>query len=386
MKILIVSPFFPPEKTVAVIRISSLVRELLKQGHELTIIRNEYDQDELHLSDDDIEFNKLKQYKVNVDPSVRFFEASKRYKNVFKKVLDKEKFDLVLITAGPFYTIPLVKIAKTEYNTKCIIDYRDLWVFDIRNIKDFFKPLNIVKKIVYFPIEKANINHANLVVTVTEEWKQILKKVYRKNKFEVVANGYDDEQLNRVKSLKDNPYPDKFVITVFGKLAYYSVDYGVKFFKALKALSENYPDLLVLHVGLPEKETEKAIEVSGFDKQKYKNTGFIQYTEGIQLLKKSKVNVIIDVRKGAMGTKFYDYIYVNKPIIYFGKKNTQLDNMVKKFENGFSCYDEADLIKVVTKIKEYHISSLTISSQLENYSRSQQNKKYIKLMEKICKQ
>ena len=60
--------------------------------------------------------------------------------------------------------------------------------------------------------------------------------------------------------------------------------------------------------------------------------------------------------------------------------------MVQQLENGFSCYGQADLIQAVTIINEYHISSLTISSQLENYSRSQQNKKYIKLMEKICKQ
>lgn len=383
MKILIVSPFFPPSATVGVVRISSLVKELLKKGHELTIIRNEYDERFEKLSNVDKELINLKTYKVMVNQSVRYFEASRRYKEVFREIMDQEHFDLVFITAGPYYTIPLCRLAKEEYKTKCIIDYRDLWIFDMRNKIDFFKPLNLIKKLIYFPIEKRNVGYADLIVTVTDEWCQILKKVYKKGNFEVITNGYDDEQLKKTTNSVVFPYDDRFVIAVFGKLAYYSVEYGIKFFKALDKLSEKIPNLLVLHIGVPEKETEEAIRMSGFDIEKYVNTGFVYYTDGIELLKNSNVNVVIDIRKGAMGTKFYDYVFVNKPLIYLGKKNTQLDLLVKQLENGFSCYDANGVIVAIDKIENEGILSLTSCGDIGVYARSNQNKKYVELINKI---
>ncbi|WP_071460921.1 glycosyltransferase [Bacillus massilinigeriensis] len=383
MRILIVSPLFPPSASVAIVRISSLAHAFLKRGHELTIIRNEYDDEVKQLLNSNTELIDLKTYKVKMDQSVRFPEASKRYKTVFRKVMDNNNFDLVFITAGPFYTIPLCQVAKKEYNTKCIIDYRDLWIFDMRKKLDFFNPISIAKKIVYFPIEKKSIKHADLVVTVTENWKQILKKVYRNGKFEVIANGYDDEQLHQLGFTQDYPYNENFVISAFGKLSYYSIEYGVKFFSAMKIISEKYPNLLILHIGLPEKETEEAIKISGFDREKYINTGFVKYTDGIQLLQHSNVNVIIDVRKGAMGTKFYDYVYINKPLIYLGKKNTQLDHLVNRFENGFSCYNEVDLVDNIVKIIDMEISSLTNKGNMRNYSRSKQNGKYLTLIDEL---
>lgn len=383
MKILIVSPFFPPMASVAIIRVSSLVHELLNEGHEVTIIRNEYDGKSNPSLDSDNVLLNLETHTVDVERQ-RYFDASKRYKTVFRKVMDKDKFDLVFITTGPYYTIPLCEVAKKEYKTKCIIDYRDLWILDIRNKIDFFKPISLAKKLMYFPIERRNIKYADLVVTVTDEWKQILKKVYRKGKYEVIANGYDEEKLNTLSYSQNYPYHNSFVIAAFGKLSYYSTEHGVRFFRAMKTLSEKYPDLLVLHIGLPEKETEEAIKISGFDKQKYINTGFVDYPDGIQLLRNSNVNVIIDVRKGAMGTKFYDYVFVNRPLIYLGKKNTQLEYLVKEFENGFSCHTKDDVDEVITKIRDEELSSLTRSNGgTQNYSRSKQNKKYLELMNKI---
>lgn len=386
MKILIVSPFFPPFGSVAIVRISSIAHELLKKGHELTIIRNEFDSRIEQLSDSDEQLLNLETYTVDVDQSVRFFEASKRYKTVFRKLMDKEKFDLVFITAGPFYTIPLCKIAKEEYNTSCILDYRDLWILDIRNIMDFIKPINLAKKMVYFPIERRNIKYADLVVTVTEQWKQILKKVYKPKKVEVISNGYDDELLKKSSNIiVENKFEDKFVIAVFGKLSYYSLEYGIRFFKSLNILRKKYPNLMVLHIGIPEKETEEAIRISGFNSENYFNTGFLKYTEGIEMLKNANLCVIIDVRKGAMGTKFYDYVFVNKPLVYLGKKNTHLDKLVQEFKNGFSCYSEVDLVNAISKIYDEKVTQLTSSDDAEKFARSKQNKKYIEMIENISR-
>ncbi|WP_062514755.1 glycosyltransferase [Halobacillus sp. KGW1] len=385
MRILVISPFFPPSANVAIMRISSLTNHLISNGHDVTVVRNEYDNDKRisTLSDSDERLLNLRTYTVPMDEKVRYFEASNRYKKVFRELMNKEEFDLVLITAGPFYTIPLCDIAKNEYDTKCIIDYRDLWIFDLRNKIDFLKPVNLTKKALYYPIERKNISCADAVVTVTQSWSNILKKVYRTDNIHIITNGYDDHQLKSKNEVINYEFDNKFVIAAFGKLAYYSEEYATRFFEAMKILSKNIPNLLVLHIGLPEEETYSAIRNSGFDNNRYINTGFINYKDGIQLLSNVDLSIIIDVRKGAMGTKLYDYIYVNKPLIYFGKRKTYLDYFINEFIGGFSCYRKSDVINAVTKINENKISNLTNHNELENYSRSRQNKKYINLIESL---
>lgn len=101
MKILIVAPFFPPSATVAIVRISSLVHALLHRGNEVVILRNKYYEQINQLSNSDKELINLRTYTVEVDQSVRYFEASKRYKEIFRRIMDNEKFDIVFITAGP---------------------------------------------------------------------------------------------------------------------------------------------------------------------------------------------------------------------------------------------------------------------------------------------
>src|SRR5699024_6158642 len=178
--------------------------------------------------------------------------------------MKSNKFDLVFITAGPYYTIPLCKISNKEFQTKCIIDYRDLWIFDIRSKAEFIKPTNLLKKLIYFPIENRNIKHADLIVTVTENWKNILKKVYNLNHIKVIENGYDDKLLKKNYEDDNYSFEHNFVITVFGKLSYYSTRYGIEFFSALKRLELVYPDLIVLHIGEKERQTEEALRISGF--------------------------------------------------------------------------------------------------------------------------
>lgn len=392
MKILVVSPFFPPHSSVAVIRISSLIRSLLKKKHNITVLTNELGDIKKHTKTNS-ELKCIKRIKVDINQNNgKYFKNRDSYIEAFNEVMNKEHFDIVLITAGPFYTLPLVKISKKVFNTKCIIDFRDLWVFDIRNLRDYLAPKNIFKKMVFFFIELEAIKYSDKVVTVTDGWANILQRVYPryKNKIKVIYNGFDNEYMNRpVKSIKKPKAITKngfFNLIVFGKLAYYSESYTSIFFRSLKTIVEQYNNIQLIQIGSEEARTAEIINKIDFPPDKFINTGFVDYREGMSYLEHADVTVIIDIRKNSIGTKIYDYIYVNKPILYIGKKNTYLSRFVSSFENGFSCQTEKDIVEALIYIKDNNIKSLTSSKQsYSRYSRKYQNEKFLQLLENELK-
>ncbi|WP_368652895.1 glycosyltransferase [Ornithinibacillus sp. 4-3] len=385
MNILIVAPYFPPQKTVAVVRIASLTRYLIKQGCQVTVLTNKYYEEKEETNDFVLENIK----KIEVENTrEKFFVRKKIYEDKFIEVMDNNNFDCIFITGGPFYTFSLCKIAKKRYNTKCIVDFRDLWIFDMRSKKEFYKPMNIMKKVIFYPIERNAIKYADVVLTVTEGWGRILKKVYfkYKDKVEIIFNGYDLEDIStKPKEPRDDGRfnIEGFKIMTFGKLTYYSEYYSTIFLKALKRICNEYSHVRLIQIGTEEERTINIMKEVGMHKEKYVNTGFCQYHQGIRILQNANVCVIIDIRNHAIGTKIYDYIYINKPIIYIGKKNTQLAKLVTSFESGFSCQTEEEVYKAITEIANNKIDYLTNKKNINKYSREYQNEKVFSVLKKL---
>lgn len=391
MKILIVAPFFPPYSSVAVVRIASLTRYMIKIGYDITVLTNKIENGEKKINMND-ELDSIHKIEVDISSSKgRGYVRRKLYENKFHEIMSVNKFDCVLMTCGPFYTVPLCEISKKVYNTKCIIDFRDLWIFDIRSMKKFLSPKNLLRKIIFFPIEKKAIKYADKVITVTNGWRDILKRVYPKysNKMEVIYNGFDDEYLKGLKTTSTNKNQRKvigngnFNIMVFGKLAYYSKDFATRFFRALVDIRKNYKNVQLIQIGSREVETNDIIKEVNYPLDGYINTGFMDYAEGMSLLNSADVTVIIDIRKKAIGTKIYDYIYLNKPIIYIGNKNTYLSDFVSSFENGFSCQTEKDIRNAIEYIIKNNVENLSSQDESSKFSRQFQNERFVELIENI---
>src|SRR5699024_618796 len=156
-----------------------------------------------------------------------------------------------------------------------------------------------------------------------------------KNKIDVIYNGFDANILKEKKHFdrKQHLNVGSYNLVVFGKLTYYSRRYSTMLFKALKELEKSKIDFHLTQIGTPEDETKLIIKEVGINKGLYTNTGFCDYEEGIEIIKAGNVCILIDIRKQAIGTKVYDYIYANKPIIYIGHNHTYLSDFIKTFEN-----------------------------------------------------
>jgi len=383
VKILIISPYYPPYASVAVVRMASLSRFLIDKGCEVTVLRNNFDDLDQNLKTTSIP-KGVKIKSVNIKKRSRyitgFIEGFKSYRKNIRELFCKNKYDVVIISAGPFFTLPLCKIIKKEYGVKCIIDFRDLWIAE-----EIYKGINIktlISKILFYPIERSAIKYADAVVLVTKGWRNIMMKFYPKyrDKMELIYNGYDDELLNDINIIQDDIQQ---LLGVFGKMSYYSKEYAKILFSAVKKLKNKYKDLKIVQVGLYENETDAIIEEINFDPKDFNCTGFCDYVEGIQKMSTVSICILIDVRKSGLGTKIYDYIYLNKPIIYIGKKGTDLASFVESFEYGFICETEEEIIQTIDFILSNKIKFLSNKNIKGKYVRSVQNTKYYNLIKKL---
>ena len=141
-----------------------------------------------------------------------------------------------------------------------------------------------------------------------------------------------------------------------------------------------------MQIGNREDNADALLSESGLSPEVLVTTGFMNYEEGIRRLNRVNAFVIIDVRKSAIGTKIYDYIYLNKPIIYVGPKNTSFAEMVSIFTNGFVCSNSKEVNSTIKMLKLQSISTLDAEDKSAAYARSEQNKKWIELLKETINQ
>ena len=224
------------------------------------------------------------------------------------------------------------------------------------------------------PYERKAVKAADDVVTVTDRWVKSFRRYYPtcRSKIHLIENGFDDEQLNGLKRL-DYEKCTPVTIGVFGKLFYYTDRYSRIFVRALKKYTYK---ISVIQIGEREKQVDEILDQINIEHNIIESTGFMSYKRGMEMLMNADYFLIIDARNDAIGTKIYDYIYLQKPIIYVGPKNTYISETILKYQLGYSCENQQEVENV---LKDLGVSDkkVEINEELRNqFARSFQNKKW----------
>ena len=249
MKVLIIAPYYAPYTEVPAIRVISLSKQLVDQGHEVTVYC--YSRDMLKRITDESSLKAKSPEKVeiiNFDikkskiPAFSDIMHGHYFLNSLKKNVDLNEYDIALCSLGPFYTLEA-----TSYITKkipYILDFRDLGAISVRpkreNVKEVKSPfMKVLKKVFYrmlFNRERKAVNCASTIVVVSQTDWDMMQKAYHipENKMLLASNGYDEEKLkNLILREKDK---DCIIGFVFGKFMYYSIERAVSLVKAVDTL------------------------------------------------------------------------------------------------------------------------------------------------------
>ncbi|MDO8998393.1 MAG: glycosyltransferase [Bacteroidota bacterium] len=309
--------------------------------------------------------------------------------NYLNDYIQKNKIDIV-ISSGPPHSMHLIALGlkKTNKNLKWIADFRDPWT----NI-DFYEKLMLTKWAdnKHHKQELSVLQNADIVLSVGQTMSNEFLEMYKNsggvdlNKFEVITNGYDDEDVKTGTITKDA----KFSIAHIGTLV---KDRNPQIlWKALrKIVSENEKfknQLEIKLVGKIDIYVKEQIDEFGLT-QFVNKIDYLPHDKVIEEQQKSKLLLLLvnntKNAKGILTGKFFEYMSANVPVLAIGPCDGDLAEIITKTKTGLisDFNDEQTLEK---NILDYFNGKVIERNEAEvkKYSRKELTKKLCELIDKL---
>lgn len=378
MNILIISPYFAPCTLVGALRMTSLAKHLAQCGHSISVIKIKDEEYPLDCIDP----------KTNQSVATYLFSAEGKDFQIEKnlqELIDEvcmQKFDCCIVSCGPYYTIrPSLYLTK-KYGIPLVVDYRDLWLYDPRPAQTLRSFLGIQKRrILNKAIEKELMKQCAGFVTVTPASVHIMEKHYPilKGKTKCIYNGYVPS-LDIDSFVSNERRTESVDICFLGKLSYYDRSAALMYFQSVAELrNQGYP-VRIVHIGIPE-DNLTLLEEVGLPSDAYVQLGQMPYQKAMQTAKNADIFASIINCQYGLGTKLFDYIYLNRPIVAVAPPKSEFEELLKTTTAGYVCQTKEQIetsIKNIIDQKQTYLTEDTSFS--EAFSRQQQNQRYLELL------
>lgn len=374
MRILMLSPAFAPYSGVGAARMTSLAEYLVSKSCKLTVVvyDREYFNGDCFERKIPLEINIV---SVKVDGNIIH-----NLKKTLMNVMEKSHYDICISSVGPYESMYVIRNIMQKYHTKYIIDYRDMWIFsgtECEQLTFIQKLKRTMMDYINLFFERKAVKGAIAFVAVTDNNRKELVKRYPKwkGKFKTIFNGYED-----LPNKQETEHDEKtYKIGIAGKMSYYNPKMTEEIFSVLSRFNKNGKRVVLEHIGNEDKITDKLLEKYGNRSMFYKNYGEMSHPNTMLKMMEMDALLVVNAHRSGFGTKVFDYIALNKPIIYAGVCLSELSKFVEQFEEGMVCGDEIEFGQVLCSLLDRRPKTLT-TEDTTIYSREVQNEIYYKLI------
>jgi len=161
---------------------------------------------------------------------------------------------------------------------------------------------------------------------------------------------------------------------------YYGEEASLIFFSTIKNLMENGISIKITHIGNREVDVEKMLMKFNLPFNMYECTGVCDYKKGMEILQSADIFISIYPVRSGLGTKIFDYIFHNKPVVLFGYKSSEIAAFFSQFENFYCCESISEGSLIMAKIINQVSQKLDSKIDPVIYSRTYQWNKFIALL------
>lgn len=347
-KLLIVSHAFPPNPGIGGRRWAKFAKYLSRKGYQIQVLasenisggRSEWDEDIKGISVKYLPFHfprvvsypgkaifdrilyRLSVYYLKVRDMGNYFDRTlfwkKQIQEEISHYIEKEGYECVIVTAGPFRLSHHVTQLKRKYpQVKFIVDFRDLWTEDLEITS--FSRLPLPRRLHEKIFEKETVYYADKVITVAPKLNDYFASLTVKNKAEVIPNGFDREDF-KAAAAGDPKKDDGKIRFVFTGTLYINLDYILRpFFEGLRQLKEKNPEIYrrieIEFIGqFPEKYQAY---ISGNDLDAVKVIPRLPLAGVYQKINQASYCLLFlnDIYNFALSTKFCEYISQKRKIV-----------------------------------------------------------------------
>lgn len=360
MKVLFISYFFEPEPAVGAKRISYWAKHFKEHSPESEVYVITSTENPSDLNIDKIITVKSKTKKLL---SYLIKDEGLNWGASIKEELMKYKLSPthIVISGSPFMQFALIPFFKKQYSAKILLDYRDPFAVNPRFKNSGFKVW--MKR--YF--ERKFNREANAILSVNSYCLELLEG-YKKDqsKFDVIANGYDESEMPKLKSEKK---PESTFNLVYAGTFYEDRSPKV----LLEALSTD-DNLKLVHMGRTSTYLENSNSVI--------YEGMKNYKEMLSSIGNQNAGLIITSGEPFESTtKVYDYIAMKVPIFVITSgeigKGAIADDLAN-YPSVWAQNNTKSILEGIEKLK--HLGNL--DTDVEHFSRENGLKKLISILEK----
>ena len=444
MNILIISTYFPPQHSIASLRIYSFAKDWALAGNQVTVLTpRKLDEGDLNIKTSNPEYElvelshiailqnliSLKQKhldrkysqqttstKANTrDTKKSIFDilgeqamhvknrygifTTARMPNVHdtwitkavrlgKNIIDSKNIDIIFSSYGPPASHIIAGILAKWSSKPWIADYRDLWIEG--HVYTGMWPFTVLEKY----LEKKYVgNYANIITIVSEPLANILRKKFA-TPVHVIENGYDENDYKQ----KFSPYfSDVKKRIVYTGTIYPSMRDPSPLFAAIGLIAEknkttnDYPmsDFEILFFGRQEDWLDNLIK-------KYKVGPWVKYMGrvgrdgALRIQNQADILLFLEWENGSVDGiltgKLFEYLAQRKPILGIGVSAKASPGALIE-EAGVGVAVGTDIEKIVSIIENFLDTGIPFAIHpkedvITRYTRRNQAEKLLQLMEK----
>jgi len=424
MKVLLVSYWFPPANTMAAIRIGKLAKYLDDAGHDVRVLAARSPEDPslpVELPEDRVIRTRYWEVDHILDPITRplrrvaqalFWLGGKKSEPVqikgsapsdapmsiatairwhyhalmqmpdsrigwrgyaldaARRLMASWRPDIIVASAPPFTCLVVARRLGREFDVPWVAEFRDIWVDNPYNTDPIWRQR--IDRVV----ERAILNSADGIVTVTPIWSEVVERQYG-HPVTTILNGYAEE--DRVEP--SPAAPSETVSIVYTGGVYPGFRDPSPLFAAIALLDDRRRHVEVLFYGPEADDVMPLAESHGVADRVFVRPR-VGHRESLRIQATADVLLLMqwnDAKdEGNIPGKFFEYLGARRPILMLGYEQGILARMIRERGAGFVAntpHQIAPLLEAWIAQRPTGIP-LTDASALVGLSRAEQYRSY----------
>ncbi|MGB0525674.1 MAG: glycosyltransferase [Flammeovirgaceae bacterium] len=335
-------------------------------------------------------FYEFAQWMYAIGPKVQLYFAARDY-------LKSNQVDVIIATGDPFILFKYASKLSKQFQLPWYADYRDPWVQDKSREKNkLFQQWDS-----YW--ERKCLRHVKGIITVSSFVQKQIASLVKGKTYHIVPNGYDPENIDQVKHIQQNEtcMSIAFVGTVYD---WHPLESFLRVCNQL--IQDKAIELRINFYGTSAELEIKKLIANQFPQLKAWVT-IEKRMPNLQLLQKLAHNNLFLLFNdySILGTKIFDYVALKRKVLLcyqedeeamqlkrqyflireFDSESQQLQaDLLEETQGGYVVKNSNELAEVLRDL--YHEFKTTrnihcASINTEKYSRAEQLKKIVKLIE-----
>ncbi len=243
--------------------------------------------------------------------------------------IKKNKVD-VIITNGPPHSVHLIGVKLSKmFNIPLIPILIDPWV-DIASYKN--QKRNYFAVLLDNYLEKKTLKQAKQAIFVTKSMRQYFIDKYNfvKSKANQLYWGYNEEDFEFLQET-DKKTKDEKILLHAGNM--YEYQNPVNFWKTIKKRIDSGVNLKLKFIGSIAPNIKKDIINNGLENHCI-FLGFLSYSDVIKEICSADYLLACTHEERHVPGKLFEYMRAQKPIIIFGEKNNEVNELITKANLG----------------------------------------------------